>query len=429
MNPYVTTIILGGGKGARLHPLTKNRAKPSVPVAGVFRLIDIPMSNCVHSVLEDILILTQFNSAGLNRHIAQAYQFDRFSRRSVRILAAQQTHASGEWYQGTADAVRQNLPHILQAEIPPEHVLILSGDHLYRMDYRLILNHHLTESADITIGTIPISADQAHRFGVLKAQTDGRVTDFVEKPGTKSELAQLSTDGSRLNPSIADIAGKPFLASMGIYVFRMQTLLEALEDETNLDFGQHILPKTIPHNKVIVYPFDGYWEDIGTIKSYYEANMGLLAKEPAFDIYDDAKPIYTYREHLPGAKVNESCILASILADGCIIERSEITHSILGVRSVVGADTRIQYSIVLGADYRENPNQASRNVHQSIPSIGIGRGCLIRKAIIDKNARVGDDVTLVNERQVQHEDSDDYCIRDGIIVVPKDAVIPSGTVI
>ena len=263
MHPYVTTIILGGGRGTRLHPLTQDRAKPSVPVAGIFRLIDIPMSNCIHSGLEDILILTQFNSASLNRHISQAYQFDRFSRRTVRILAAQQTHASGHWYQGTADAVRQNLPHILQTENLPEHVLVLAGDHLYRMDYRLIMHHHLTQGADITIGTIPVSADQAHRFGILKVQADGRVTDFVEKPGAASERAQLSADGSLLSPNTPDVVGKPLLASMGIYVFRMQTLCEALEDKTNMDFGQHILPKSIHHSRVVAYPFDGYWEDIG----------------------------------------------------------------------------------------------------------------------------------------------------------------------
>ncbi len=425
----VIAVILGGGRGTRLYPLTRDRAKPSVPIAGKFRLIDIPMSNCIHSELDAIFILTQFNSASLNRHIAQTYLFDAFSNRSVRILAAQQTNANPDWYQGTADAVRQNLPYLITPEKEPGHVLILAGDGLYRMDYRHMIGYHLMTGADITVGAIPVSRDQASRFGILKVESDGQVTHFVEKPQTDTELAVLSIDASRLINYVPDAELKPFQASMGIYVFKKEVLIDKVADESNVDFGRDILPKSIHPNAVYAYPFDGYWEDIGNIKSFYEANLGLLETVPQFDFYDESMPIYTYRYHLPSTKVNQSTIFASMLSDGSIMDRSEITRSIIGLRSIVRADTKIEASIVMGADYYESAEQIAQNVQRGIPPLGIGSRCIIRNAIIDKNARIGDGVILVNQHGIEHTDAENYSVRDSIIVVPKDAVIPAGTII
>ncbi len=428
----VIAIILGGGRGERLYPLTKDRAKPNVPIAGKFRLIDIPMSNCIHSELEEIFILTQFNSASLNRHIAQTYHFDSMSNRSVRILAAQQTPTNSDWYQGTADAVRQNLPYLIHSEKSPkepELILILAGDHLYRMDYRHMIGYHLMTGAEITVGTIPVSRDQTSRFGILKAEKDGRITHFVEKPKTDAELTAVSMEASTLTQHLADAKVKPFLASMGIYVFNKAVLIEKMADESNVDFGRDILPKSIHQNAVYAYPFDGYWEDIGSIKSFYEANLGLLEMVPQFNFYDESMPIYTHRYHLPSTKVNQSNIFASMLSDGSIIDRSEIIRSIIGLRSLVRAGTKIEASIVMGADYYESAEQIAQNAQRGIPPIGIGKRCTIRQAIIDKNARIGDEVMLVNKHRLERADAENYCIRDRIIVVPKNAVIPSGTVI
>ena len=429
----IATIILGGGRGTRLYPLTQNRAKPNVPIAGKFRLIDIPMSNCIHSGLEEIFILTQFNSASLNRHIAQTYHFDSFSQRSVRILVAQQTYANSDWYQGTADAVRQNLSYLIQPKKEPAHVLILAGDHLYRMDYQKMIDYHLITGADITVGTIPVPRYQASRFGILKEESNGLISHFVEKPQTEAELIDLSigSQGDKRHAcrTTPDVAAKPFLASMGIYVFKTAVLMEKLEDETNVDFGKDILPKSIDQNAVYAYPFDGYWEDIGTIKSFYEANLGLLGSRPQFNFYDESLPIYTYRYHLPSTKVNQSYIFDSLLAEGSIIDRSEIIRSIIGLRGIVCSDTQIESSIVMGASYYESAEQMAQNTQRGIPPIGIGSGCAIRNAIIDKNARIGDEVILVNKYGIEHADAENYSIRDSIIVIPKDAVVPSGTII
>ena len=425
----VVTVILGGGQGMRLYPLTKYRAKPSVPIAGKFRLIDIPMSNCIHSELEEVFILTQFNSISLNRHIPETYQFGSLSNRSVRVLAAQQTYENTDWYQGTADAVRQNLPYMVGSGNEPELVLILAGDHLYRMDYRQMIEYHLQNKADITVGVIPVYREQAGDLGILKAESDGRITHFVEKPQTDAELAELSIDATTWGARISDIAEKPFLASMGIYVFNKKTLVEKLEDSSNVDFGKHILPKGIRQGAIYGYPFDGYWEDIGSIKSFYQANLGLLDTLPAFNFYDESTPVYTYRYHLPSTKVNQSSIYACMLAEGSIIDRSELIRSIIGLRGVVRAGTKIESSIIMGIDHYENPEQAAQNAQQGIPPVGIGSGCFIQNAIIDKNARIGDEVVIVNKDNVEHADAENHSIREHIVVVPKDAVIPSGTVI
>ena len=328
--------------------------------------------------------------------------------------------------------MRQNLGNLLHSENPqkaPEHVLILAGDHLYRMDYRQMIESHLMTGADITVGAIPVSQAQAYRFGILKVSSNGQVTHFVEKPQTDTELPGLSTDASMLNHHIPNASASCFLASMGIYVFKKEVLIEKLEDESNVDFGGDVLPKSIHQNAVVAYPFEGYWEDIGTIRSFYEANLGLLETVPGFNFYDESAPIYTYRYHLPSTKVNQSSIIASMLAEGSIVNFSEITRSIIGLRSIIRAGTKIEAAIVMGADFYEGTEQIAQNVQRGIPPLGIGSGCNIRHAIIDKNARIGDEVTLVNKHGLEHADAENYCIRDSIIVVPKNAVIPSGTII
>ncbi len=425
----VRAVILGGGRGTRLFPLTRERAKPSVPIAGRFRLIDIPLSNCIHSDLREIFILTQFNSASLIHHVAETYHFGLLSGRSVRILAAAQTPGNMRWYQGTADAVRQNLRHIVESPDNPAHVLILAGDQLYRMDYRDLVARHCQRQADITVGVVSTTRDQTHRFGILCAQADGRVTRFVEKPADPSQVETLASDLSCLPAGGAPPGERAFLASMGIYVFRTEVLVEALADASNIDFGEHILPRGIDRWRVFAYPFAGYWEDIGTIRTYYEANLALLETVPRFDFYDESAPIYTYAYHLPDTKVNESYIRHSMLAEGSIIDRSEIVRSIVGPRSRIGAGSRIEASIIMGADFYESAAQIEANRQRGRPPIGVGRDCRICGAIVDKGARLGDGVVLANREGIAEADGEDWYIRDRIIVVPRDAVLPSGTVV
>ena len=426
---HIRTVILGGGGGTRLFPLTQNRAKPSVPIAGKFRLIDIPLSNCIHSELDEIFILTQFNSVSLNRHIAETYHFGSLSTRAVHILAAQQTPTSQDWYQGTADAVRQNLTHLVHTQRKPEHLLILSGDHLYRMDYRQMIAAHRETDADITLSVLPVRREDVPHFGLLKAEGEGRISRFVEKPQTEGEIAALATDPALWADPRPDADDRLFLASMGIYLFKTDVLVDLLADPARLDFGQHLIPQSIQTHAVYAYLFDGYWKDIGTIRSFYEANLGLLEMVPAFDFYDESAPIYTYQYHLPSTKINDSRILYSMVADGAIIDRSEIVHSIIGLRGIIGADTHIEDTLIMGADYYESASKIEANRQQGIPRMGIGQRCHIRGAIIDKNAHVGDDVTLVNSGGVEQEDADPYYIRDSLIIVPHNGIIPSGTVI
>jgi glucose-1-phosphate adenylyltransferase len=424
----IRTIILGGGRGARLDPLTRDRAKPGVPFAGKYRLIDISLSNCIHSELDEVYILTQFNSASLNRHIADTYYFGSLSHRAVRVLAAQQTPTSEEWYRGTADAVRQNLSYLVHTPEQPEHLLILSGDHLYRMDYRKMIAAHSEKEADITISVLPVHAHEAGRFGILKAEGDGRITRFVEKPQTREALEGLSTEMAVFADLLPHAGNRPFLASMGIYLFRTQMLLEALAHADHTDFGQHLIPASIASHRVYAYPFSGYWKDIGTIRAYYEASLELLETVPPFDFYNETAPIYTYRFHLPNTKINESRVLRSTLAEGSIIDHSEIVHSIIGLRCFVGAGTKIEDSLILGYDYYESAEQIEAQRQRGIPRMGIGQRCYIRGAIIDKNARIGDNVVLVNHSGAQQADAEHFCIRDGIIVVPRNGMVPSGTV-
>jgi glucose-1-phosphate adenylyltransferase len=423
----VLTVILGGGAGTRLFPLTKDRAKPSVPLAGKFRLIDIPISNSLHSQMEKIYVLTQFNSVSLNRHVAQTYRFDSYRRGFVQVLAAQQTLTSEAWYQGTADAVRQNRSYITDSHDAGDYVLILAGDHLYRMDYRKMLDVHVQSKADITVSVIPVHRDIISGLGVLKTDSDGRIIDFIEKPLTDEYQTRMQLDEAVFKSHGIEPEGRTHIASMGIYIFNRDVLAKALSDATNVDFGKDILPKSIETKRVVAYFFDGYWEDIGTIGAFYRANLGLTDEVPQFNFYEPEAPIYTHRRHLPSTKVNSSHVRSSILCEGSIIDHSEIDRSIIGIRSVVSEGARIYRSVVMGADYYETEVHKQKSAAADIPNIGIGKKCIIEGAIIDKNARIGDDSIIVNGLNKDHYDSDDFYIRDGIVIIPKNAVIPPGT--
>ena len=428
-NGSVIAVILGGGRGTRLFPLTRDRAKPSVPIAGKFRLVDIPISNCLHSGFDRIYVLTQFNSVSLNRHIAQAYRFDSYRRGFVQILAAQQTLMGEEWYQGTADAVKHNEPYILNPRFANDHVLILAGDHLYRMDYRKMLQVHTESNAAITVSVIPVRKEDTSGLGILQADADGRIVNFVEKPQTEEELLPLRVEPDVFTSRGIEPDGREYIASMGIYIFNREVLQNALQDDANVDFGQDIIPKSIQTLPVSAYFFDGYWEDIGTIRSFYHANIGLTDTAPAFNFYDEQSPIYTNRRHLPSTKVNSSSVRSSILAEGSIIDDSELDRTIVGIRSVISNGSRIYQSVLMGADYYESEAAKSENVRSGIPGVGIGRNCLIQNAIIDKNARIGDNAILVNRDGVDNYDGENYYIRDGIVIVPKDATIPPETAV
>ena len=428
-NGSVIAVILGGGRGTRLFPLTRDRAKPSVPIAGKFRLVDIPISNCLHSGLEKIYVLTQFNSVSLNRHIAQTYRFDTYRRGFVQILAAQQTLMGEEWYQGTADAIKHNQPYILNPRFKNDHVLILAGDHLYRMDYQKMLAVHTESNADITVSVIPVEKEITSGLGILQADASGRIVDFVEKPQTEAELQRL-----RVEPEVFTSRGiaprsREYIASMGIYIFNREVLQEVLQDDSNVDFGKDIIPKSIQRRTVSAYFFDGYWEDIGTIHSFYLANIALTDATPSFNFYDEQAPIYTNRRHLPSTKVNSSSVRSSILAEGSIIDDSELDRTIVGIRSIISGGSRIYQSILMGADYYESDVSRAENERSGIPNVGIGRNCLIQNAIIDKNARIGDNSVLVNRDGIDNYDGENYYIRDGIVIVPKDATIPPETVV
>jgi glucose-1-phosphate adenylyltransferase len=422
-------IILGGGAGKRLFPLTQQRSKPAVPLGGKYRLVDIPISNCINSDVTKIVVLTQYNSASLNRHISQTYRFSLFSNGFVEILAAEQTAESPEWFQGTADAVRQVMPHIGGWGI--DTLLILSGDHLYHMDYRDFLQRHYETDADVTVSVIPCTAAAAGEFGLLKTDQDGRIVEFKEKPkGEALETMRVDRSGFGLSPE--DAAARPFLASMGIYVFkyeRMQKLLA--EDSSWIDFGREVIPAAIREGKVEAFMFDGYWEDIGTIDAFYKANLDLTNKIPKFNLFDAAAPIYTRARFLPPSKIEESEIRESIVSDGCIITGANVRNSVIGLRSRIAKGVQIEASIVMGADYYQTIDEMLKDLAAGIPRVGIGDQSIIRRAIIDKNARIGAGVRLVNEAGVLEANAEDgsYYIREGIIIVPKNALIPNGTVV
>jgi len=414
----VMALILGGGRGTRLYPLTKLRAKPAVPIGGKYRLIDIPISNCLNSGVHKIYVLTQFLSASLHRHIYQTYKFDVFSGGFVYILAAEETPSGMDWYQGTADAVRKQLPRFAHARV--EDILILSGDHLYRMDYAEFVELHREERADVTIAVQPVARAAAPRFGILKTDEGGRITSFHEKP-QGDELDGLE--------SLPD-SDKPYMASMGIYLFRSDVLRKVLEESDVEDFGKQIIPAAIENLRVYAFPFDGYWEDIGTIRALYEANLALTLPEPPFKFFDPQHPIYTRPRFLPSSWVTGCHLERTVLAEGCLIWQSDIRESVLGLRSVIGPGARVTRTVMMGADFYETPERKAENRHLGRPDVGIGRDSIIEGAIIDKNARIGEGVTIrphaPDEGMVETEN---YVIRDGVVVVPKNAVIPDGTVI
>jgi glucose-1-phosphate adenylyltransferase len=422
-------VILGGGTGTRLFPLTEQRSKPAVPVGGKYRLVDIPISNCINSDVHRIFVLTQYNSASLNHHIAQTYRFSQFSNGFVEILAAEQTPASPQWFQGTADAVRQVLPHFADWGI--DTLLILSGDHLYRMDYRDFLQRHYETDADVTVSVIPCVPQMASDFGLLKTDPAGRIIEFKEKPGGE-ELEAMRVDATALGLSPDDAAARPFLASMGIYVFKYERLVSLLKDDLGwLDFGREIIPAAIKTGNVQAHMFDGYWEDIGTIGAFYKANLDLTAKIPQFNLFDAQAPVYTRARNLPPSKIEEADIRDSIVGDGCIMNGAKVSNSIIGLRSRIAKNVQIEASIVMGADSYQTIEEMLADRLAGLPSVGISEETIIRRAIIDKNARIGPGVRLLNDAGILNADSEDksYYIRDGIIVIPKNAVVRAGTVV
>jgi glucose-1-phosphate adenylyltransferase len=427
--PNILAVILGGGAGTRLSPLTLTRSKPAVPLGGKYRLVDIPISNCINSDILRIFVLTQYNSASLNKHIATTYRFSQFSNGFVEILAAEQTPQNPQWFQGTADAVRQVMPHIADWGI--DTLLILSGDHLYRMDYRRFIARHFESDADVTVSVIPFVREQAEEFGLLKADESGRILEFREKPKGDA-LEEMRVDTTAFGLSAEEAARRPFLASMGIYVFKFKSLEKLLaKDETWMDFGKQVIPAAIENGNVQAFMFDGYWEDIGTIAAFHQANLDLTATIPKFNLFDTEAPIFTRARYLPPSKVNNCHINQSIVAEGCIISRATVTRSLIGVRTRIDFGATIENTYVMGADFYQSIEDMARDVAAGQPRIGIGEGTVIRNAIVDKNARIGAGVRLVNERGIRDEVAADgsWHISDGIIIVPKNGVIPDGTVV
>jgi len=413
-------IVMGGGAGTRLFPLTKDRAKPAVPLAGKYRLVDIPISNCINSGLSQIYVLTQYNSASLNRHLSRTYRFDQFSRGFVEVLAAQQTPEGERWYEGTADAVRKNLRYFLEGG--HEHFLILSGDQLYRMDFRKLMRQHLATEADLTIATLPVNERDATGFGIMHSDESGRIYEFVEKPKDPAVLAKLRMPEKTVTSLGLRTDAPCFQASMGIYLFNRQVLIDCL-DNTHNDFGKHIIPTAIKGRRVHAFNFQGYWEDIGTIRSFFQANLDLCRVVPQFDFFDSVAPIYSHARALPATKINGGTIREALLADGCILTDAHIETAVIGVRSRIEAGTTIRESIIMGADfYAGAPTVGPGRVPP-----GIGRNCRIERAIIDKNVHIGDNVVITPEGKPENMDGENFFIRDGIVCVPKDAVIPSGT--
>jgi glucose-1-phosphate adenylyltransferase len=414
----VITVILGGGRGARLDPLTRERAKPAVPIAGKYRLIDIPISNCIHSGMERMFLLTQFNSVSLHRHIARTYKFDLFSRGFVQVLAAQQTPTDDSWYQGTADAVRQNLEFIVESR--GEIVLILSGDHMYRMDYRQMVREHLARGADLTIGVLPCAEDEISEFGAVRTDDAGRIVEFREKPKTAAARA-----GMKAAPELLERFGagddKPYLASMGIYIFEKKVLADALQDRLH-DFGQHVIPALVKTHKVHPFLFPGYWRDIGTIKSFYDAHMDLVKPHPPFGFHDPNWPFYTHPRYLPGSVLNATRFNNSILSEGSVLDGCTIEDSVIGVRSVMSRAT-VRKSLLMGVD--PFPPAAPPGA----PPLGIGEGTLVQGAIVDKNVRIGRNCRIVNKGGIMEGEGPGWVIREGIVVIPKNAVVPDDTAI
>ena len=420
MTSKVICIVLGGGQGSRLSPLTATRSKPAVPIAGKYRLVDIPISNCLHSGIHRIYVLTQFNSASLNKHIKNTYHFSNFSEAFVDILAAEQTPSNVSWFQGTADAVRQSFKHLEVHDF--DYVLILSGDQLYQMDFQDMIDNHIKNNAEISIATIPVHVNDVPGFGIMKTNEENWITSFIEKPksGFENWVSEVSPQ--------MKAEGRVYLASMGIYLFNKKILYDLLEGNDKTDFGKEIIPQSIANQRVLSYQYEGYWTDIGTIPSFFEANLGLTDDIPQFNLFD-ANPIYTRARMLPPSKMSGTHVDKAIIAEGCIINASHITRAIIGIRSRIGFGTVIENSYVMGNDNYETLNQIEESHLSHSPFMGIGDNCHIRNAIIDKNSRIGDDVKINVGEKLENGDFETYTVQDGIVIVKKRAVIPNGTVI
>lgn len=420
VNNKVLSIILGGGQGSRLYPLTENRSKPAVPIAGKYRLVDIPISNCINSEIKRMYVLTQFNSASLNRHIKNTYHFSFFSSAFVDVLAAEQTIKSDKWFQGTADAVRQSMHHFLQHEF--EYALILSGDQLYQMDYNKMIDAHIKANADISVGTYPVNAKDGTSFGILKTDDENRITSFVEKPSADVIVDWKSDVSDEMKQQ-----GREYLGSTGIYIFNKDLLVELMNDESTVDFGKEIIPQSIEKHKVVSYPFEGYWTDIGNIDSFFEANLGLTDDIPQFNLFDLDNRVYTNARILPTSKVSGTTLNKAVIAEGCIIQAATIEKSVIGIRSRIGKETTVINTYMMGSDTYESLEDIESKKIDVL--MGIGERCFIKNTILDKNCRIGDDVRINGGKHLEDTETDQYVIKDGIVVVKKDAVIPHGTII
>jgi len=420
INNKALAIILGGGQGSRLYPLTEERSKPAVPIAGKYRLVDIPISNCINADIKRMFVLTQFNSASLNRHIKDTYHFSFFSSAFVDVLAAEQTPNNKTWFQGTADAVRQSMHHFLRHDF--KYFLILSGDQLYQMDYEHLINEHEKSNAKISIATIPVNAKDATEFGILKSDENNVITSFIEKPDT-SLLADWTSDVSDEMKG----EGRHYLASMGIYVFNRELLTELMKNPDTNDFGKEIIPQAIDKHKTVSYQYEGYWTYIGNIDSFFEANLGLTDDIPKFDLYDKKKRIYTRARMLPTTKISGTALNKTVIAEGCIVSAAKIEKSVIGIRSRIGNESTVINTYMMGSDYYESLEDINNN---DIPILmGIGERCFIKNAILDKNCRIGDDVRINGGKHLEDKETDTYMIKQGIVVIKKSATIPKGTVI
>jgi glucose-1-phosphate adenylyltransferase len=429
MHHEVLSLILGGGRGTRLYPLTMLRSKPAVPLAGKYRLIDIPISNCINSDCNRIFVLTQFLSVSLHRHIANTYKFDPFSRGFVEILAAQQTYESSDWYQGTADAVRQNIRYV--HETPCQYVLVLSGDQLYRMDFRELIDTHRATGADVTIAALPVAAAQTPHFGILRTDETGRVTGFIEKPQTPDKLVPYHVSDEWIQGQGILAKGRNYLASMGIYLFSRDVMFHLLNaPPLATDFGKEIFPRSIHTHKVHAHLFDGFWEDVGTIKSYHEANLALAADDPPFEFHAPEGVIYTRMRYLPASRLSAASVEQGLISDGCQVGAgTTIKRCVVGVRTQIGSNVTLRDTVLIGADRHETTAEKLENERRGLPNLGIGDGTTIRRAIVDKDARIGANVRIINKDEVQDGEGPNFVIREGIVVIPKSAVILDDTVI
>lgn len=419
INNKVLAIILGGGQGSRLFPLTETRSKPAVPIAGKYRLVDIPISNCLNSNIKRMFVLTQFNSASLNKHIKNTYHFSFFSSAFVDVLAAEQTPENQGWFQGTADAVRQSMHHFRNYDF--DYFLILSGDQLYQMDFQLLVKEHIKNKADISIATIPVNAKDATSFGILKTDKKNRIDAFIEKPATDLLPDWVSPVSSEMNDQ-----GRKYLASMGIYIFNRKLLEELMKNPDTMDFGKEIMPQSLGKHKMFSYQYEGYWTDIGNIDSFFEANLGLTDDIPDFDLYDKSKRIYSRARMLPTTKISGTSLNKTVVADGCIIHAAKIDHSVIGIRSRIGIESTVINTYMMGSDYYQHLSDV---INKNKIPMGIGERCFIKNAILDKNCCIGDDVRINGGPNLKDKETDTYVIRQGIVVVKKGAIIPNGTII